>query len=176
MYQIKKGFTKGFTLVELMVTLAVAAILIGIAVPSLTYLYESSRSRSAASSIESAFVFARNQAVSFGRRVTVCPGDGTGCTSDWIDGFTIFIDDDQNGVKDNNTDVLRYVDAFKDSDYIKASSSSNVTFNPDGLVSGSNAQTITYCPGATDSSHSRQVSLSASGRVQLITDGVDCTS
>ncbi len=174
MNQMKNGFENGFTLVELMVTLVVAGVLIGVAVPSLSSLYESSRSSSATSSIESALVFARNQAVSFGRRVTVCPGDGSACSTDWIDGIAIFIDDDQNGVIDNNTDVLRYIDGFNSDDFIKTSSSAMITFNSDGLVSGSNAQTITYCPGATDSDYSKQVSLSASGRVQIISDNVNC--
>ncbi|ARD21608.1 MULTISPECIES: GspH/FimT family pseudopilin [Shewanella] len=175
MIKIKKGLTNGFTLVELLITLVVAGVLIAVAVPSLTYLYESSRSRAATNSLESALVFARNQAVSFGRRVSVCPGDGSGCTSNWIDGVAIFIDDDQNGIKDNNTDVLRFIDAFNDDDFIKTSSSSLITFNTDGLVSGSTAQTITYCPGSTDSAYSKQVSLSASGRVQVITENVNCT-
>lgn len=65
--------SKGFTLVELMVTIAIAALLLSIGVPSFTAMYEATRSANEIQKINDLFAFARNQAVNYGSTVTVCP-------------------------------------------------------------------------------------------------------
>lgn len=62
----------GFTLVELMVTIAVAAILLTIGVPSLISVYEGVRVNNNIAKIHDIMVFARNQAVSYGATIKVC--------------------------------------------------------------------------------------------------------
>ncbi|PMG43204.1 GspH/FimT family pseudopilin [Shewanella sp. 10N.286.52.B9] len=170
---MKQHSTNGFTLIEMIVTVVIVMILAAVAVPSFNYVYETTRTNSSISSIESSLSFARNQAVSFGRVVSVCPGDGTGCSDNWISGFNIFIDDDENGVVDNNTDILRFVDAFNSRDFIKASSEI-ITFGADGLLIPSSSKNIIYCPKSADSENSKQILISASGRIKTITTGVNC--
>jgi prepilin-type N-terminal cleavage/methylation domain-containing protein len=172
-----KKIQSGFTLIELMVTIAVAAILLAIGVPSLTSLYEGIRARSVISTIESSFVFGRSQAVSYGSRVSICPMTTTSCGSDWTKGFSVFIDngtlgsmDTTNGIADV---VLRKVDAFNSNDIIK-SDLSRLSFNPDGLMANGNSGTFRYCPGAADSSSSEAISINSSGRMSTITSTVNC--
>ncbi len=55
----------GFTLIELMITITVAAILLTIGVPSLVSLYEGMRVNNNITKIHDIMVFARNQAVSY---------------------------------------------------------------------------------------------------------------
>lgn len=65
---------RGFTLVELMVTLAVAAILIGIATPSFTSLMNSNRLSSAANEMVAVIQTARMEAIRRNTTVSVCAG------------------------------------------------------------------------------------------------------
>ncbi|QOD90414.1 GspH/FimT family pseudopilin [Lysobacter sp. CW239] len=71
---------RGFTLVELMVTVAVAAILMAIATPSFTSIINSNRLTSAANEMVATLQFARMEAVRQNRTVRVCSsGNGTSC-------------------------------------------------------------------------------------------------
>ncbi|AZG35314.1 MULTISPECIES: GspH/FimT family pseudopilin [Shewanella] len=173
-----KKIQSGFTLIELMVTITVAAILLAIGVPSLTSLYEGIRARSVISTIESSFVFARSQAVSYGSRVSICPMTTTSCGSDWTKGFSVFIDngtlgsmDTTNGIADV---VLRKVDAFNSNDFIK-SDLSRYSFNPDGMGTNGGSSVFRYCPGKVTSSSSEALNINSSGRISKVTTTVACS-
>ncbi|MGK0411019.1 MAG: prepilin-type N-terminal cleavage/methylation domain-containing protein [Shewanella psychromarinicola] len=173
-----KKIQSGFTLIELMVTITVAAILLAIGVPSLTSLYEGIRARSVISTIESSFVFARSQAVSYGSRVSICPMTTTSCGSDWTKGFSVFIDngtvgsmDTTNGIADV---VLRKVDAFNSNDFIK-SDLARYSFNPDGMGTNGGSGVFRYCPGKVTSSSSEALNINSSGRISKVTTTVACS-
>jgi type IV fimbrial biogenesis protein FimU len=163
-----KKIQSGFTLVELMVTIAVAAILLAIGVPSLTSLYENARVNNNIDKIQGILVFARNQAINYGTTVNVCSfatATTCGATADWSGGIRVFV------VDANNVKIeLRVIDNFNDSDKVKGPSN-NITFTADGLSSDVD---IIYCPsGKTDLSKS--VSVSNSGRVSYGSDGSSCS-
>ncbi|WP_019626001.1 GspH/FimT family pseudopilin [Thioalkalivibrio sp. ALJT] len=75
---------QGFTLVELMVTIAVFAVLASIAVPSFRFIIENNRVTTAANELTTAFNYARSEAVRRGLPVSVCPLDGA-----WADGWQV---------------------------------------------------------------------------------------
>ncbi|QIR15195.1 GspH/FimT family pseudopilin [Shewanella aestuarii] len=160
-------YSHGFTLVELMVTITVAAILIGVAVPSLTSVYEGIRANNNAENVLNLMSFARNQAVSYGTTVSVCArASDTSCKSsnDWQDGIRVFAVD-----RDNKEVELRTINSFNSQDDISGPSSI-ITFSPDGLSSGGE---IIYCPGGK-SSNSKSISILTSGKVTFGTDGKSC--
>ncbi|WP_410499946.1 Tfp pilus assembly protein FimT/FimU [Chitinibacter sp. S2-10] len=55
--------SKGFTLIELMITIAIMAIILAIAAPSFSQMLEKERLKTAASSVAEDLVFARNEAI-----------------------------------------------------------------------------------------------------------------
>lgn len=73
---------RGFTLVELMVTLAVIAILAVVAMPSMTAVINNSRLSGQAEELVASIQLARAEAVRRNARVTICPStNGTTCAS-----------------------------------------------------------------------------------------------
>jgi type IV fimbrial biogenesis protein FimU len=159
---------KGFTLIELMVTLAVAAILLGIGVPSLISIYEHSRADSAIRTIHGALAFARNQAVSYGANVVVCPYADTPCGTNWNKGISIYILNAANEKK-----VLRVIDGFNDNDKLKVSGATNdqINFTADGFSSA--ASEFIYCPGGNKIG-SKSVTASSTGLIQFGADDLGC--
>lgn len=116
----------GFTLVELMVTVALAAMLMAMAHPSFTSLTNNSRLTAAANEFVSAIQLARTEAIRLNRRVAVCPGDaaGTACQDDgdWARWLTVVVDTGQ---------VLRSGDVRAP---IEVRVSPNIEGNPNGIV------------------------------------------
>jgi type IV fimbrial biogenesis protein FimU len=156
-----KKIQSGFTLVELMVTITVAAILLAIGVPSLTSLYESVRAQRNIEEIHNIFGFARNQAISYGTSVSVDKLK----SPDWEGGVKVTLVD-----ADGNTQQLKVINAFNSQD--KISGPSQITFTPDGLSSGGN---LIYCPNG-EAIASKSVIVSESGLVSFGADGKSCKS
>jgi type IV fimbrial biogenesis protein FimT len=93
-FMLKKRTQQAFTLLELMVTLSIFAILVGFAVPSFNKQISSSRSNALAEDFLSAFNYARTQSVALGKKVTVCAANATAtdCSTNWNAGWIVFID------------------------------------------------------------------------------------
>lgn len=84
---------RGFTLIELMVTVAVLAIVLGIAVPSFQAQVINNRSQTMGEEFAQALNFARSEAVKNKQRVSICASsNGTSCTGSWSEGFIVFQD------------------------------------------------------------------------------------
>ena len=84
---------QGFTLIELMVTVAVLAIVLSIAVPSFQTLITNNKSQTMGDEFAQALNFARSEAVKNKKRVSICASsNGTSCTGSWSEGFIVFQD------------------------------------------------------------------------------------
>ncbi|MCL1092035.1 GspH/FimT family pseudopilin [Shewanella profunda] len=155
----------GFTLVELMVTIAVAAILLTIGAPSLVSLYESTRVDNNIGKINETLAFARNQAINYGNEVTVCAYESeSSCKAgkDWSAGIRVFSTAD-------STKSLRVIDGFHASDTVKASVET-ITFSTDGLATGGS---IIYCASAKASS-AKGVIVNIGGLIAYGETGISC--
>jgi type IV fimbrial biogenesis protein FimT len=86
----------GFSLVELTVTLAVAAVLIAIAAPNLRDLVRTQQLKAATGDLFAAIDFTRAQALARGHQIRLAPRDAEG--ADWAGGWRIFDDRDGDGV------------------------------------------------------------------------------
>jgi type IV fimbrial biogenesis protein FimT len=84
----------GLTLIELMVTVLVLAIVVGMAVPSFTSQIRNNQSLALGEEFITALNYARSEAVKRGRMVSICASnnDGDGCGSDWTNGWLVFLD------------------------------------------------------------------------------------
>lgn len=94
--------SRGFSLLELLVAIAVASVAAGIAIPSIANLMAVSRLASITNDLQFALAMARQTAIASNAPVTFCAGDAlSGCHGRWGDGtWIVFIDYDRDGMLD----------------------------------------------------------------------------
>ncbi len=101
---------EGFSLVELMMTLAVAAITLGLGVPALTNTFATNRMAEATNALVSSLHTARSEAVKRGAIVTLCPAEKTLSQCDPAGnpakGWIVFVDLDADGARAANELLL----------------------------------------------------------------------
>jgi|SRR5690554_1224553 len=112
-----RGYKKGFTIIELMVTLAVLAIVLGIAIPSFNSQIQRNGSLGLGEEFVSALNFARTEAIKRRASVSICASnaavddcDGT----DWSNGWIVFVDDEPE--TSENIDVEEELRKWNDLD------------------------------------------------------------
>jgi len=155
----------GFTLIELMIGIAVAAILFGLAVPQFSTVTQNARMTSARNGLYAAMQLARTEALTRRVHVVVCASaDGESCSASWDSGALVFVDTNRNRQRESSERLLTQFspDSFKNLD-VKGGRRLT-SFGPDGRSGGSN-QTLAFCaPGRADG---LSVVVSNAGRVRM---------
>ena len=171
---------RGLTLIELMIAVAIGAILVTLAAPSFQQALGKNRLSSAASELTSAMQLARAEAIRNNRRVTLSrTEDGSACSagsSTWP-GWIVFVDSNSDGVRNSNEPVVKSgtfdspVRALSSASL--SSASERITFRSDGLARASDgvsllAGTLSVCLLATDPAENvRDVSLAFGSRTMV---------
>lgn len=168
----------GFTLVELMVTLAVLAILIGVAMPSFTALTHRNRLTAAANELVGAMQTARMEAIRRNSRVVLCPTTtGTACAdagTDWSR-LLVFVDRNVNSAYDaaDPKEVLvRDAQIIRTGAGVTASSdSSRIWFSADGRVSvgGSSTASISMVSNKLPAAENGRLVQASVSRISVCT-------
>jgi len=140
--------TTGFTLIEAVSVMAIAAILLAIGVPSFRYVTTSNRMSSDINGLLGDLQFARAEAIRQGLPVTVCATtDQASCANSalaWNSGWLIFADPANTGVVDANETVLRTQIPFTHGETMQADQAmSYVNFNREGFVTNAPASGVT---------------------------------
>lgn len=132
----------GLTLVELMMTLAIAGLLLGLALPSLGALLERQRVAAAHNLLLASIQQARGAAIGERRPSVVCPSrDGLQCVGGgvWESGWMSFVDRNRNGVYDGDDRLLRHeANGVAGLRIVSGASRPQVRFHPSGRSAGSN--------------------------------------
>jgi type IV fimbrial biogenesis protein FimT/type IV fimbrial biogenesis protein FimU len=164
---------RGFTLVEVIVAIAVVAIISAIALPNMSNFLVKMRVDNEISEIQRLLLTARNMAINTGKYTTVCPLDASGdCSADmWLDEISVFTNDANTLTNGNafaaNDELIKVKDTIKSGDKLQYSQKS-VIYTPAGRLITTSAS-FNYCPkGEADSS--RGIDVSISGRSYTSSD------
>jgi len=171
-----KKLIKGFTIVELLISIAIIGILTAIAGPSLGKFIVQSRVDNAISEIHRLVLTARNSAINSGKNVTLCPLNGTTCSSNWHNELSVFINSESTLVNNNtydsaNEELVKVKGKIASGDTLTFSQSIMI-FSPTGRLVSEGNSNFSYCPKG-NSSLSRGVEISLSGRVYTTADTND---
>jgi type IV fimbrial biogenesis protein FimT len=88
----------GFTVIELMIAVALSAILLSMAVPAMNTFVSNSRQTGTVNDFLASMHMARSTAITMNTRVTVCPSsDAQNCEAvSWDEGWIVFTDGDSD--------------------------------------------------------------------------------
>ena len=154
----------GFTLLELMVTIAIAAILLAIALPSFQGTIRSNRVATAANELLASLSLARSEAISNTRGAGVCTSTvGAACDGDWNSGWLVWADTNGDGALDAGETIVRYTQAKPM--LAMTGSATTLTFDPRGRAIGGQ-QTIGLLPSDA-TTPARCVTVSATGQTRV---------
>jgi len=166
--------SRGGTLIELLVTVSVLAILSSIAVPSLQSFMNTSRAVALTNELVAALNFARSEAIKRGVAVTVCktanPDNASPtCTTagGWQTGWLTFTDPTNRGTVDNGETRLRVKQPTGGAGTIDGGTefSNYITYLPGGDYEGNGGTngTLTVCVGGVK----RDIAVKNTGHVHI---------
>ncbi len=161
--------SKGFTLVELMITVAVVAILAAIAYPSFQTTLRSSRMATTSNELIASLALARSEAVKSTNGAGVCASsDGLTCNGTaWTDGWLVWSDVNGNGSFDKGDTPLRFSEGRKSMKGV-ADQALSIAFDARGRNRANTAEDITLRPDKCDAVPlQRRLTISPTGQVRL---------
>lgn len=179
MYPISQS-QRGFTLMELMLTITVMAVLLGLAVPNFLATVRNNRLISQNNEFIGALNFARSEALKRSDAVSVCASaDQATCSgdTDWTTGYIIFVDRDADGDMDGDPDgdpttddgegLIQATGPAPTEFTLNATNQSFVRFGSSGMSAGAEVFDLvrTGCVGM----HARRIDVSVVGRVSTTT-------
>ncbi len=167
----------GFTLLELMVVLAIAGVLMAVAIPAMGNFIRNSRITGAANDVMAGFHFARSEAIKRRVPVTLCTSansqaaNPTCAASPLLTGWVAFVDTNQNGQVDVGEAVLTQHEAMNAQITARSSISPfAVTYGMNGLALVPNPAQLVLCdergntPSGGELSAARGILVAVTGR------------
>jgi len=161
---------KGYTLVEMMMTMVIAAVLLGVGIPGLQTFIKNNRILATTNNLMTALKTARSEAMTQRLNVVVCS------TDDFVNcggaSYMAFTDADSNGAI-NGTDTIVYRDLIDNDtqsiNFIGCDTcSGGITFSSRGTAIGNNG-TLTVCDDRGNT-HARGIIIEPIGRSRSATD------
>ena len=160
-------YLQAFTVLELLVTLTLAALLLAAGVPAFEQFSQRQHLRAAIGNLHHDLLAARSEAVFRNSGVVACPGAGLGgCSgsSDWGRGWIVFVDDNGDHQYQAEEMLIRHGQVFEAVAIRGSAGRSSIRFLPDGSAPGSNG-TIGFC-GSGGPQQASKLVISNIGRIR----------
>jgi len=163
--------TQGFTLIELMVVIALIAIIASLAAPDFQRMIARQKLNVTASDLLVSVMQARGEAIKNNRQAIVQPLIST----DWSRGWLIYVDINNNKTYDEGTDTLITKVLAADNSVLQYEAVRNNTvgnligFDSSGFVLGADAGRIVFSSSILGASYRKGVVISRTGRGRICT-------
>jgi type IV fimbrial biogenesis protein FimT len=176
---------RGFTLVELMVTVSIAAILGVIAAPSIRSMLANGQMKSHSSALQESLMLARSEAIKRGARVVVCKSaDQASCATSgaWHQGWIVFLDANDSATVNTGEAILHKVAGFGSPFVLQATGNVTdyVSYSNTGaakVIASQNFQAGVFTLCRQDSADARQIEIFPTGRLSVRAEPVEtCTA
>lgn len=167
----------GLTLAELLVTLAIAAVLLAIGIPGFDRLLHSMRLSTSSNALLSSLRLARSEALRRGGRVAVCrSADGLACAQSggWEQGWIVFHDLNANGLADPGEPTLERTDAIGGGLILHGTQQVSRTISFTAQAGSRTAAgallagTLTLCRPLDAPAAARQIVIGSGGRARVV--------
>lgn len=159
---------QGVTLVELMVSVSIVAIILAFVGPSIQSILIKNRIVAQINETSSLIQYARHHAIDEQAQVIVCPSaDFANCSTDWNEAKIVFIDANNNAIRDGAEELLVTITATPATS-IMTNTSNIIIFSETGEANL--ATELLLCHKDGDARYARSLSLSLQGRVKMSTD------
>ena len=166
---------KGLSFVELLIVIAVAAILAAFAMPSLTDFLRNNRAVAQINDLQTSLNLARSEAIKRNTQVVICKSDnGTSCKDSgtaWQDGWIVFVDSNLDNQVTNASDIIQ-VHQGLDGGNTLVFTPTRVVYASSGLATSGTTGTFVLCD-SRGANHAKGLIIGASGRARLAQDGDD---
>lgn len=161
----------GFTLVELIVALAIIGVGVAIGAPSFSSMLVKSRIDSNSRDLAIVLSHARSEAITRNVQVTVIPSDGQ-----WSNDWTVITDDNGNGLLDGADELIAVREAKLGVTIINADGIYSLwaAYLPNGFGIGSGGNgggQFRICPSPSTAPLSRFVTVAATGKPKISSGG-----
>ena len=167
---------RGFTIIELLVTMVVLAIVAAVAVPSFSSMVTNNRMAGEINDLVATMHYARSEAITRGVSVVVCKSaDGAACTAagDWSQGWVIFTDTNNNQVVNAGAgdEVIRSIAGYSSTDAMTGTGNSAnwISYNRNGFAPLNNANILRLCDADAEF-EPRGLLFTTTGRVEFHRD------
>jgi len=159
----------GFTLIEMMIAIAITGLLLSMAVPAMNLFVSNARQTGALNDFVSSMHVARSTAITTNSRVTVCPSAG-GANCDlvgWDEGWIVFRDADSDQNVDGDEVIVATSAGADGLSFQSGEFSQFLMYRPNGRVmnaslNGSSGE-FTICDGR-GADHAKVLIIDLSGR------------
>ncbi|MFT6329260.1 MAG: type IV fimbrial biogenesis protein FimT [Bermanella sp.] len=169
--QVSKTSQKGVTLLEMMITLAILAIVLTVVAPSMQNFLIKNRITGEINEVSGIVQYARHLAIDEQINVVVCPSeDFEACGTNWNNPKIVFIDSNADGNRNSDEELL--VATAKASDSTKMTGP-NTSINFQYTGAASRSFSIQLCPINDDATVARAILVSLQGRVKVSSDADD---
>ncbi len=165
---------QGLSVSELMIALAIAAVLAGVAAPGMSSLVNRQQADAAIGQLIGAVQLTRQIAISRRVTTTLCPGRGPRCgrRNTWHEGAMIFLDGNANSRRDAGEAIVQQLPPLAAGYRVYWRSFRNrksLSMKPTGLTDWQNGNML-VCPPGDDPRRIRQLVVNAQGRVRVSRD------
>ena len=171
----------GFTIIEMIITVALLAVMLAVAVPGFANFFQSNNLATTSNRFVSSIMLTRSEAVSRNATVIMCNTNAanTQCATNglWESGWAVWVDLDNGGLSDIDANELIQTEEAMPAGYtLRATTYSNIiTFAPTGEASGdlsSAADTFRLCDNTQNAANSRSINFNAVGRAWVTSNPV----